>query len=345
MKQNNIIYLFVSLIFIISCKNSAEQSLEVKQKERSNIIDVSNSIVDIKTNILFGNCFLYIIDNFLVICENSPSGDKGIHLFDKNTFKYITSTGIIGKGPYEVTRQGRIGIDHENKVLWVSDHGKQVMWKFPLDSILRNNLFKPTEKLDLLNKLFIERFGFLNDSIAIGKAVHVLNTDKYEMVTAKLHLNTNKTEIFGYEHPAAVGKKSNSLFALSLNNNFYVNCYSNCDLMTICDLSGNPLCNVVGPDGLENKNFKNAYFFGVDILKSNIVASYIGDVSYYYDEFKRIKGNLPSKFLIFDKAGNYKSTIETGSKFTYFCVDEANSRIIAYFDGRENPLAYFNFKE
>ncbi|MGE0077536.1 MAG: hypothetical protein AB7S48_06725 [Bacteroidales bacterium] len=344
MKKKIAKYLYIVLLIVTSCKINDDKRLETIQTKRDNIIDVSKDIIDIKTSILLGNCFLYIIDNYLVISENSPCGDKGIHIFNKNTFEYITSTGIIGKGPGEVTRQGRIGVDHKNKILWVSDHGKQVMWKFPLDSILNNNMYKPTEKLDLLNNLFIERYDFLNDSIALGKAVHVLSTDSYDMVTAKLNLHTNVTEIFGYEHPNAIGKKSNSFFALSLKDSIYVNCYSNCDLMTICNLNGNLKCNIVGPDGLENKNYKKVYYSGIDIIKTYIIASYIGNATFYYDDFKRLKGNLPSKFLIFDKEGNYKETLETGSKFTYFCIDEDNNRIIVYFDGRENPLAYFNFK-
>jgi len=37
-----------------------------------------------------------------------------------------------------------------------------------------------------------------------------------------------------------------------------------------------------------------------------------------------------------------RPSLETGDKFSYFCVDEANNRIIAYFEGREEALGYFN---
>lgn len=332
------------MLFIIGCKSNNGSKTEKYQKHRDKIIHVETKIVDVKPEILFGNPTLNIIGDILIVAEIKPSGDKGIHLFNKNTFKYIISTGIIGRGPGEVARQGGIKVDIKNRAFWVTDHGKMVMWKFPLDSVLNNKMYKPTEILNLRNELFIDRFGFLNDSIVLGKAVRVLSNSSFDMSMAKLNLNTNMTEVYGYEHPEAAGKKSNSQFALSVKNNIYVNCYSYCDLMTICDLDGNLKYNVYGTDGLNNKDNKNSYFRDVHLINNNIIASYIGDVGIIFNKFERPEGNLPSKFLIFDTDGNYKETVETGSKFTFFCVDDENNRVIAYFAERENPLGYFNLK-
>lgn len=334
--------LFVCLLVLTSCKNNNQGKIEKFQNHRDKIINVRDKIVDIKPEVLFGNSHLNIINDILVVTETKPSGEKGIHLFNKNTFKYITSTGIVGKGPGEVTRQGAIKVDNKNSVLWVPDYGKMVLWQFPLDSILSNVMYKPTEKKSLHKELFIERFDFLNDSIVLGKAVRVLSNNSFDMTMAKLNLNTNVTEMYGYEHPEAVGEKSNSKFKLSVENKIYVNCYCFCDLMTICDLDGNLKYNIYGPDKLNNKSNKNDYFSDVDIISKNIIASYIGDIGIVYNEYKRPEGNLPSKFLIFDKDGNYIETIETSYKFTSFCVDEENNRVIAYFADRENPLGYFN---
>ena len=341
MKDVNIVACLL-MLFVIGCKSNNEGKTEKFQKHRDNIINVQDKIIDIETDISFGFSNLNIINDILIVTEVIPNGDKGIHLFNKNTFKYITSTAIIGKGPGEVARQGKIGIDNKNRVLWVSDHAKKVMWKFHLDSVLNNDMYKPTEKINLYDDLFIVRFGFLNDSIALGKAVHVLTNSSFDMAMAKLNFNTNVTEVYGYEHPEAVGKKSNSEFNLSIENNFYVNCYYYCDLMTICDLEGNLKYNIYGPGWLNNKDNKNDYFAGVDLFNNNIIAAYLGDVGIIYNEFKRPDGNLPTKFLVFDLDGNYKETIETGHKITLFCVDEENKRVIVYFDDRENPLGYFN---
>lgn len=340
MKNTNI-SLCLLMILIFSCKNNYKRETEIFQKSRDNIINIEDEIIDIKPEVIYGDPALYIINDILIVAELRP-GYKGIHLFNKNTFKYITSTGIIGRGPGEITSLGRIGIDNKNEVIWVQDHGKRVMWKFPIDSILNNMMYMPTQKIDLHNELFLERFGFLNDSIAIGKAVRVLSYSSFDMLMAKLNLNTNVTEEYGYMHPKAIGKKSNSQFELSLKSNIYVNCYGYYDLMTICDLGGNLKYNVYGPGWLENIDNKKSYFSGVSFINNHIIASYLGDVAFGFDEYKRPRGNLSTKFLVFDLDGNYEKTIETGYGIRFFCVDEENKRIIVYFDGRENPLGYFN---
>ena len=145
--------------FIIGCKSN---NLETKifQKNRDNIINVSDKIVDINPDLIFGNSTLHIIDNILIVNEVSPKGEKGIHLFDKNTFKYITSTGTIGRGPGEISVPGIIGIDKKNRIIWVPDNGNKVMWKIPLDSILHNTSYKHTLKFELNYESFRERVWF-----------------------------------------------------------------------------------------------------------------------------------------------------------------------------------------
>ena len=330
-------------MLIAGCKGNREASTEKFQKHRDKIISVKDKIIGVKTDIIFGNSCLNIIDDILIVSEVKPSGDRGIHLFNKNTFEYITSTGIAGRGPGEITRQGTIAVDKKNKILWVSDYGKMVMWKFPLDSILHNRMFLPTGKIDLDRDLFVERYDFVNDSIVLGKAVRVLGSNKFNMITVKRNLNETRTEVFGYEHPDAIGKKSNSYFKLSVANSIYVNCYVFCDLMTICDLEGHLRYNIYGPDAFSRDN-KKEYFCGVDLFANHIIASYIGDNGILNSESGRPEGNLPSKFLLFDLDGNYKETIETGSKFTFFCVDEENHRVLACFADRENPLGYFDLE-
>lgn len=332
--------LFTLLIISLAVSCSHDKT-EIFHKHRDKVVSVRDKIIDIKPKIIFGNSLLYIIDNVLIVHEMEPGKEKGIHLFDKNTFSYIASTGYTGRGPGEIASPGRIGIDRKNKILWVQDHGNKVMWKFPMDSIINNEKFKPTIKLDLNYDSFIERFGFLNDSIVIGKAVQIIN-GSWIMAMAKLNVYSNEIEKYGYEHPETTGRKSNSQFALSVNNNFYVNCYGYCDLITICDLDGNLKYNIYGPEGLENKDFKKSYFFAVDVVDKYIFGAYIGETGIIY-EGGEPRGNSPSKFLICDKEGNYIKTIETGYKFSSFCLDEENNRIILYFNNRTEALGYFHF--
>ncbi|MGE0077539.1 MAG: hypothetical protein AB7S48_06740 [Bacteroidales bacterium] len=337
-----IIFYLSSLFLFIGCTKSTKT--EQYQKDRNNTADISNQITDIKTNLMFGKSWLYIVDSFLVIEEQKPIGDKGIHLFNKNTFEYITSTGIIGKGPREVTRQGRIAVDHKNKIMWVDDHGKKVRWKFPLDSILNNNYFMPTINADIPIKFFLEEYGFMNDSIVVGKAWDIVNSSTFDNKMAKLDFTKNITTAFGYMHPNATGEKSKFSFKLSLKDSIYINGYLTSDLMTICDLNGNLIRNIYGPDwSTPNEEWRD-YFTGIDIINKHIIASFVGKDRFYYDKNSRLKYNWPTRFMVFDLNGNYEATLETGCTIIDFCVDEENGRVIAYFDNRDNPLAFFNFK-
>jgi len=334
------IYMCLLMILIIGCRNSKDENPEKYQKSRDDITNIEDKIVDIKTDFIFGTPALYIIDDILIVLEIKPKY-KGIHLFNKNTFEYLTSTGLIGRGPGEIASLGRLGIDQKNGVIWVQDHGKRVMWKFPLDSILNNEMYLPTQNIALHNELFLDRFCFVNDSIAIGKAVRVLSHNSFDMVMAKLNITRNVTEEYGYSHPKAVGKNSNSKFSLSLENSIYVNCYGFSDLMTICDLEGNLKYNVYGPGWIENAEDNKSYFYGVSFINNHIIASYLGDIGFTTDEYKRPKGIQPTKFLIFDLDGNYVKTIETGREIQFFCVDEEYNRVIVYFADGENPFGYF----
>lgn len=86
------------LILLASgCGNN--NKTEIIQKERGKIVNVSDMIVNIESDYVFGKSDLHIIDNILIAEESYPIGEKVDHLFDLNTFKYITSTGALGRGP------------------------------------------------------------------------------------------------------------------------------------------------------------------------------------------------------------------------------------------------------
>ena len=110
--KNFILFCFIFILIFPGCKSKTEKF----QNHRNNIIDVSDKIVDIKPSIIFGESLFYIVDQILIVSEISPKKEKGIHLFNKNTFEYITSTGILGRGPGEIAMLGTIGVDKKNKI-------------------------------------------------------------------------------------------------------------------------------------------------------------------------------------------------------------------------------------
>ncbi|HTO17146.1 MAG TPA: hypothetical protein VLZ83_15375 [Edaphocola sp.] len=159
---------------------------------------------------------------------------------------------------------------------------------------------------------------------------------------AKLNINTNKIERFGYEHPKTKGKLSNSSFKLLPRNSIFVNAFAFCDLLTICDVQGTLKYNIYGPNWEHKHEKRQSYFGKVDFFGNQIIAAYIGDDAFVYDKYEKLRSNAPSKFLLFDITGNHIKTIETEYSFFNFCIDQENERVICYFNDRDTPLGYFN---
>ena len=106
-----IVLFMLSVMCFTGCLGDKSKAEKI-QKKRDKIVNVKNEIVDIKTEVLFGKSLLYIIDDYLVLLEVASKTPKCIHLFDKNTFRHIASTGLLGRGPGEITEPGNIGLPH-----------------------------------------------------------------------------------------------------------------------------------------------------------------------------------------------------------------------------------------
>ncbi len=347
---------FVSLLLLVlifwGCKTADEPNAKYHE-ERNNVVDVQSKIVELSIDQLFGMFRLYVLDNYVIVVDLMPRGEKSIHLLDKNTLEYVTSTGILGKGPGEIAvHGGELGLDSEKRLFWYNDYGKKCAWKFPLDSVLSNPSFLPSESFELHSDLLVKEFQLLNDSIALGKAMKILDHNSFDMVTSKLDLRSNQVAVYGYQHPTAIRKNTYSDLALSLQNNIYVNAYRYMDLFTICNLDGSLKANVYGPKWSEEENESNKkkknkveYFGSVNFFKNYILMTYYGQKEFVMDKYKRPKGNAATRMMVFDKGGNYVKTLDFQESIGTFCVDEVNARLFLYFGEREHSLGYIDLKD
>ena len=118
------------LPFLLGCKD--KNTTDKYPDYYSNVVGVHDKIVDIKNDILLGAVVrLDIIDEYLLVTD-FQSIDKGVHLYDKNTYEYISSAIVIGRGPGEIVRIGPISINHENKTLLVPEYGREAIYGFPV---------------------------------------------------------------------------------------------------------------------------------------------------------------------------------------------------------------------
>ena len=143
-----------------------------------------------------------------------------------------------------------------------------------------------------------------------------------------MNMNTGEITLMKYDNPKSGfnGKKRMGL-AVSLAHGLYAEYYERRDLMTLCTLDGDLICNIYGPFRSDTKNriynYSKAVFCG-----DKIYAAYSG-VKPFDEQGKSI---LPTKLLVFDMQGNYIHTLETGLNISDLCYDPANNRLLLSLD-------------
>ena len=322
--MNKVIYQFLLIAFCLGC--SSNPTTEKYQGKRNQIINIHNQIKEIVIeDILISNfTSVQIIDKYLFVTDYK-SANELIHIFNKNDFKYVTSIGFKGQGPGEITNIGHIAEDKVNRKFYVSDHGKNKIFSYDLDSATTDPTYLPVEKMKMGEKVFPDRYVYFNDTLSIGIIIQAGNND-YLPVISKFNMWAGEITPMSYSVNPKV-KKKRIAFALSPENEIYVECYTPHDLMTICSLEGELKYNVYGPNWDTETNGKD-HFGPVVFCGNKIVALYSGEKSFTNER----KSNLPSKFIVFDLEGNYLKTLETGYKIANICYDEDNLRIIMNMD-------------
>lgn len=310
---NRLIYLLFIAI-LTGC--STTPKTEKFQTSRDNVVDVRDKVKEIKIEdvLISGMARMNLLDDYLII-EDFKSYDNFIHLFDKNNFKYITSTANKGEGPGEITNPGFIGINEPARIFYVSDHGKQKIFSYELDSVLENPSYLPPVKMDLKGTQFPSEYEYINDTLCIGRIIKPIGNNDFKPSVGKWDMTTGEIRLMAYEHPEI--EKPRFTFAVSVENGIYVQSYNYHDLLTICDLDGNLKYNIYGPRWNNRKQNKVDYYSKSQVCGDKIIVSYSGEQEVPY-----------SLLLVFDTEGNYQRTLSTGYQIQDFCFDKARNRIL-----------------
>lgn len=107
--MNKLLYFFLILICIGCTSNTETERYWSKCAPMQNIKEKIKEI-KIEDVLIGGTSRLYLMKDYLMIVDHA-SYDKQIHIFDKNSFKYITSIAPKGEGPNEITVIGNIGVN------------------------------------------------------------------------------------------------------------------------------------------------------------------------------------------------------------------------------------------
>ena len=330
MQIKNILY----LLLIVLCYSCTQSSEKKHFNFRKNIVNVRDKVKEIEIeDVLIGRfSTCYIIDQYLIIID-TESYDKVIHLFDKNNFNYVTSTADRGPGPRELTVPGEIGVNEKDRIFYASDHGKQLIYCFELDSVLDNPKYYPKETIKMDKTQFPSNYLYINDTLSIGRFILPIGNGDYRPSVAKWNMLTGDVTLLNKnDHPKIEWKRA--VFSASYEQGIFVECYSHHDLMAICDLDGNLKYYIYGSQWDNTRQNRIRFFSDVSFCRDKIVALYApGEDNFVRDKDGRIIGGInPSKFIIFDIHGDFIQTLETGYQISRFCYDSEKNRIIMILD-------------
>ncbi|RHJ92109.1 6-bladed beta-propeller [Parabacteroides bouchesdurhonensis] len=313
-------------VFICNWSCTQSSGTEKHQKNRNKVINVRDKVTKIEMEEMPVSDFAdpYILGNCLIVSDYK-SPDKLIHILDKHTFKYITSTGDKGEGPQEIANMGSIGINEADRVFYVTDHGKHEIFSFYLDSVLADPFYAPTERIKLDGMLSPVTYNYVNDTLSIGLFWKILSDADYTPVVARWNMKTGEIVPVKYlKHPEIERKRVSA--AASVKNGLYVESYWHHDLITIGYLNGDFKCNIYGEKWDNKTSNSNVYFRDAVFCKDKIVVTYLG-------KRRLIKGangitvDYPTKLMVFDLDGNYIQTLETGHPISHFYYDEEDNRL------------------
>ena len=324
------------ILFLVCWACSRDTGTEKYQNRRDNIVYAGEHIKEIVLPdfLISNNIRLCTLRDYLIVSDYRIEG-KQIHLFDKDNYTYLTSFGDRGQGPDEITNMGHIATNDTENIVYVSDHGKQTIFAYQLDSVLADTLYKPQVRMKMSEKQFPHTYQYINDTTCIGLIIAPNGNSDYRPSVAKWNMNTGEVLLMPYNHPDI--EKKRICFAVSTQDSIYVECYANCDLMTICQLDGRLRCNVYGSNWHHAGADRLQHYTKAIICKKHIIAAYSGND-------RSGDGYYPTHFLLFDTEGNYKKTLEIGYPIVDFCYDKENDRIIMALND-EMQLVYFDVND
>ena len=305
-------------ILLISC-SSNNSPTDIHIKSRDKIENVTDQVVEIPMEdiLISGYANICLQNEYLIIKDNRAPG-KQIHLFDKNTFKHVTSTTYIGQGPKEITNLLRIVPDEKQRRFFAIDAGKRKLFSFELDSLLADSNYVFKTKHDLKED-YAGEFVYMNDTLSIAQFLDIdPKTNRFEVYAGRWNMSTGEFKK-GYDNPLV--QKKRFTFCASEELGIYVSCYSRYDLMTICNIDGNLKCNVYGPKWNEDITNTCHYSMEVCFVKDKIFAAYSG-------EDHRSKEFHPNHIHIYNLDGEYIKTLKMDYHITGYCYDKDNHRLI-----------------
>ena len=285
---------------IISCNTSSSNNPDNIFKKN---IFLKGNIEQI--DIPFNVPLIYVCDTLTFLTMTGQQNDRDIYVFT-NDYKYLSSSGKKGKGPGELVNPFFPVPDKENQVFYILDQGRNKIFVYPLDSIIRNKNYLPDSIIPCPSKYPVivqyrpygkDLFSFLNqfdNHVLIsffnkkGKVIEDMD------IPDKIDLYKN----FNYK-----GYSSLSIYGFNPDQNKIAIAYRYEDAIFIIDSKGNILNKhydetqkIQDP----NKQNNRYTYFSLDVDEKYIYSLYSGKNIFDMNNNGQVSVNYPSTLLVFN---------------------------------------------
>ena len=330
MKLIYIIIIISSLLFLSSCKKNIGKSF--------NKFPVSYTLKGKKAddNFIFKTGLVDVYDSLLII-TSTPQTTQCIHVYNKNTFQHMISTGDIGKGPSEIINPGLGCVDKQNGIIWYRDMGRQKIWKYEIVKMLTEKNHKPVQFIPLPPGHFFIQF----ESSAMN-TISFANTDENILIS---YFN-QKGEIIdslNVEDKICLYGRTTEDSRKFILNYFYTDhpfkklhaiAYRFADVFAIVGQKGNVISIVRGPDHFQqnpdyNKLDQTIAYSGIYSNEKFIYCLYSGKKRMEEKDGEMVV-NQEKTLHVFNWNGEPVASVNLEYSAMSFDIDEQNNRLVTF---------------
>jgi len=344
-EPKRILKILILINLIISMANCNYKD-EIRFKSFPIEVEIASTTLPLNKN--YHNSFIAIVDSLLlIICPYSTT--NFVHIYNKNNLQHIKSFCHKGKGPNEISMIGPYSLDKKNKNFWIVDFSRNSVWKYALDSLLKNLHYEPVITRiprDFYPIMSIANFN--SESLIVpdplGKhLVSIFNSD------GKLLKNFGLKNFQGVRSNGLFSELSRFHISIHPEKEKLVVVYRHVDIISVYDLNNeDELISLLGPDKIEIKN-------QLKLSDGELITAYDG-VAYLCDDyiFAPYHGKLiftisdnnidivyPNEIHVFNWEYEPVMKLILDHQFCSFVVDRPNGRLIAFaVDSEENIVSY-----
>lgn len=306
-------------------------------------ISLTGSIPEIEKVFLQGAVHIY--DSMLIL-SNTPMSKEQIHLFNKNTYKYICSTGRTGRGPGEISNPFSTDIEEGNGVFWFMDQGKKRLWKFNIEDILISSNYRPVEYIPIEARQIIINFSYYKDTLFyyIDEDPSILasffDMDGHLLEDFQLH---NKIDLYGSEEISYQNRRTLLYYFINHHpaKQLFAVTYRYSDLIVVIDNKGN-----IKYSSRDLNHDLNIPDLNSD--KKNRLVSYVrSNERFIYrlynsnaQNYESIKDILMKEIHVYDWEAKPIAKLNLDHEVFSFDIDYENGRIVAF--SKEAGIVYYD---